>query len=67
MSVITEATETDTVVNIAQNNWRYCNKCQGLFFALNSTSGTCPAGGGHNYSGSGNYTLDDGIGNAVLQ
>ena len=40
-----------------QANWRWCNKCQGLFFAGNPTSGACPAEGGHNFGGSGNYTL----------
>ena len=89
-----------------QANWRWCNKCQGLFFAGNPnqepalrkedttsaeagitpyslrvrglegrligggatsvrvcslrgnpTSGACPAEGGHNFGGSGNYRL----------
>jgi len=40
-----------------QNNWRWCSKCQGHFFAGNPTSGACPAGGGHTFAGSGNYTL----------
>lgn len=42
-----------------QSNWRWCNKCQGLFFAGNFTTGTCPAGGGHDYTGSLNYTLNN--------
>ena len=40
-----------------QSDWRWCNKCQGLFF---STSGVCPAGGSHadpTVSGSLNYVL----------
>jgi hypothetical protein len=41
----------------AQANWRWCNKCQGLFFAGNPTTGYCPAGGGHDFGGSGNYAL----------
>lgn len=41
----------------AQRDWRWCNRCQGLFFAGNSTTGACPAGGGHDYGGSGNYAL----------
>ncbi|HEX8709604.1 MAG TPA: hypothetical protein VF723_15295 [Pyrinomonadaceae bacterium] len=39
-----------------QENWRWCNKCQGLFFAGNSR-GRCPAGGTHSPDGSGRYTL----------
>jgi hypothetical protein len=27
-----------------QSNWQWCNKCQGLCFAGNSTLGLCPAG-----------------------
>jgi hypothetical protein len=44
---------------MAQNLWRWCNRCQGLFYSGQTTSGTCPAGGGHNYQGSGNYSLHD--------
>lgn len=40
-----------------QRNWRWCNKCQGLWFAGNPTSGACPAGGAHVKTGSGNYSL----------
>ena len=35
---------------IAQNNWRACNKCSGMFydgFSKTGTWGTCPAGGSH--------------------
>jgi hypothetical protein len=42
-----------------QSNWRWCSKCQGLFFGGYST-GRCPAGGGHSLvaqSGSGDYVL----------
>jgi hypothetical protein len=41
-----------------QSEWRWCNKCQGLFFGGHQTSGCCPAGGGHNWEGSRNYTLN---------
>jgi len=41
----------------SQSNWRWCHKCQGLFFAGNATTGKCPAGGGHQNVGSGNYSL----------
>jgi hypothetical protein len=41
-----------------QGNWRWCDKCQGLWFAGNAPSmGACPAGGGHTHSGSGDYIL----------
>lgn len=39
-----------------QANWRWCNKCQGMFFGGSKLS-RCPAGGGHNSSGSGDYRL----------
>jgi hypothetical protein len=39
-----------------QNVWRWCYKCQGLFFAGHS-NGTCPAGGGHDPSKSSNCSL----------
>ena len=43
---------------MAQSDWRWCHKCQGLFFAANSgTSGVCPGGGPHERGVSGNYTL----------
>jgi len=43
----------------AQNGWRWCRQCQGLWFAGNPTLGVCPATGtaGHSFTGSGNYTL----------
>jgi hypothetical protein len=40
-----------------QSNWRWCSKCQGLWFGGNASSGKCPAGGAHTKVGSGNYTL----------
>lgn len=30
-----------------QNEWRFCQKCQSLFFNGNSAKGVCPAGDGH--------------------
>ena len=52
---------TDTVtVSIfnAQNNWRWCSKCQGLFFAGNGTMGFCPVGGEHvPISGGNSYNM----------
>jgi hypothetical protein len=41
-----------------QRNWRWCGKCQGLFYAGNGTTGKCPAGGGHYQSVSVDYVLD---------
>ena len=34
----------------------WCNRCNGLFFA-GFNAGICPVGGGHNKSGSGNYSV----------
>ena len=39
-----------------QRNWRWCSKCQGLWFGGNAGS-KCPAGGAHTKVGSGNYSL----------
>jgi hypothetical protein len=39
-----------------QADWRWCKKCQGLWFA-GKENGKCPAGGGHVKDDSGNYTL----------
>jgi hypothetical protein len=39
-----------------QNNWRWCHKCQGMYFAGNPGS-HCPAGGPHDHTGSGNYRI----------
>jgi hypothetical protein len=42
-----------------QDNWRWCNKCQGLWFAGSppTKKKPCPAGGEHSQDGSGNYRL----------
>jgi len=45
-----------------QSGWRWCNRCQCLFYGDNYTSGWCEQGGGHNYGGSGNYTPSYGSG-----
>lgn len=39
-----------------QRNWRWCSKCQGMWFGGNA-AGPCPAGGTHTKAGSGNYSL----------
>jgi hypothetical protein len=41
---------------IGQDNWRWCHKCQGLFFGGNPGP-VCPAGGAHENAGSGDYVL----------
>jgi hypothetical protein len=40
----------------SQSNWRWCHKCEGLFFGGNPNP-KCPAGGAHEKVGSGNYFL----------
>lgn len=45
---------------LVQDNWRWCNKCQGLFFGGGQQASHCPEGGAHApqaQSGSGNYSL----------
>ena len=45
------------IKNSTQRNWRWCNKCQGLFFATNN-KGVCPAGGEPSgMEASGDYSL----------
>jgi len=39
-----------------QAGWRWCSRCQVLWYALyNNSTGVCAAGGGHNFQGSGQY------------
>lgn len=40
----------------SQAGWRWCYRCQGMFFGGNGTDGACPAGGGHGRTG-GDYTI----------
>jgi hypothetical protein len=43
----------------AQNSWRWCHKCEGLFFAGHPSKGRCPAdGGSHDASQSGAYKVE---------
>ena len=44
-------------VSVGQNEWRWCHKCEGLFFNGHPTKGRCPTGGAHDSTGSGNYRL----------
>ncbi|MGW7413635.1 matrixin family metalloprotease [Streptomyces sp. NPDC054863] len=39
-----------------QADWRWCSKCEGMFFGGNANP-VCPAGGPHTKAGSGNYVL----------
>jgi hypothetical protein len=32
-------------------NWRFCDKCNVMFFDGTASKGVCPAGGGHNAQG----------------
>lgn len=44
--------------NIGQDNWRWCHKCEALWFAGHATHGAYPADGAeHSRKGSGNYVL----------
>ena len=51
------------VQNIAnapgQHGWKWCKKCQGLFYAPATAQSHCPAGGTHDGSLSGDYSLVD--------
>src|SRR5947209_1516855 len=40
----------------SQDNWRWCKRCDGLFYGGNPPQ-VCPSGGAHDASGSPNYTL----------
>jgi len=44
-----------------QDQWRWCEACNGLWFAGGGGAGRCPAGGAHQAAGSGNYGLVNGI------
>ncbi len=41
-----------------QPAWAWCHKCQGLGYGPQFASSRCPAGGQHDATGSGSYTLD---------
>jgi hypothetical protein len=45
-----------------QRNWRWCSKCQGLWFGPNQATSNCPQGGTHSLTGSGNYSLANNVG-----
>lgn len=39
----------------SEGGWQWCRNCMGLFFLGWGNNGECPAGGGHDSTGSGNY------------
>jgi hypothetical protein len=51
-----EAPVTPAAV-IAQPAWAWCKKCQGLFYSPNQAASSCPSGGQHDGSGSGNFAM----------
>ena len=50
-----------------QSGWRWCKKCQGLFFGPGSPQSACPAGGPHDGSTSGAYVMSFGNGGQDMQ
>jgi len=40
-----------------QADWKWCIRCEGMFFSGNPARGRCPAGGSHDGGQSGNYNL----------
>ena len=62
----TQAEKNDRIGSTAgqQGDWRWCHKCQGMFFAGHASQGVCPADQqAHDASLSGHYSmvLDDSI------
>lgn len=49
---------------VTQSQWRFCDKCNSLFYNGFPTKGSCPAGGGHNAQG---YDFDLPHGNQLLE
>jgi hypothetical protein len=50
--------------DISQDQWRFCDKCEGLFYNGFPTKGTCPAGEAHNAQG---YNFDLPHGNNLVE
>ena len=50
-----------------QAAWRWCQKCQGLFFSGNPDQGACPAGAAHDASRRGAYLMTFGDGAEGMQ
>jgi hypothetical protein len=53
-----ELVEPTSSIAATQNDWRWCRKCEGLWFNGHPTKGRCPVGGTHENNGSGNYRLN---------
>ena len=51
----------------SQSGWRWCQKCQGMFYSLNPDQGPCPASGRHDASHSGAYLMTFGDAAAGMQ
>ena len=51
---------TKQSASLQQSGWRWCHKCQGLWYG--SAGSACPATGAHESTGSGNYILTYGSG-----
>lgn len=43
------------IAALEQSNWRWCSKCQAIFYA--GTNSACPTGGQHTGTSSGNYLM----------
>jgi hypothetical protein len=58
-------------ISAQQGDWRWCHRCEGLFFAGNPSQGQCPAPGGgpHEAGPNGHYAVlfDDGVGQENAQ
>jgi hypothetical protein len=65
-SEYTVAWSIDLVLPNLQSDWRWCSRCQGMFFCGGGELGRCPAGGQHTTAGSGNYVLQGWSGAAAL-
>jgi hypothetical protein len=47
-----------------QTLWRWCQKCQGMFFSGHPDQGNCPSGGKHDGSASAKYLMEFGEGDS---
>jgi hypothetical protein len=54
-----------TVAPEPQWGWRWCRKCQGLWFTGQGHAGVCAGGGGHDLAGSGLYGVSGSAGSLL--
>jgi len=48
----------EDIPKLQQGGWRWCSKCEGMFYGRASAGkGVCPAGGAHTDAGSGHYAI----------